>query len=139
MTPAEPSPLARAAELVGDRWTLQIAQALLDGPRRFNELQESVPGIAPNILSRRLKHLEAEGLVLSRTYSERPRRFAYELTGTGRDLAGALLLLAQWGSHGEGTAALRHDACGTVVEPRWYCPTCSRLVEDPETTDLHHL
>ena len=58
-----PSPLADALMRVGDRWTLLIVQALLAGPRRFNELLEDIPGIAANILSQRLKRLEHEALV----------------------------------------------------------------------------
>ena len=92
-----PSPLAEALARVGDRWTLLVVEALLPGPRRFNDLLGQVPGIAPNILSERLKRLEREALLVARPYSERPPRAAYELTAEGRDLAGALRLLAQWG------------------------------------------
>ena len=126
------SPLADAVTRVGDRWTLLVVAALLDGPRRFGELAEQVPGIAPNILTRRLRHLEDEGLVVARLYSERPRRFVYELTEAGRDLAGALRLLSDWGArHGEGSEPNRHAACGTPMEARWYCPTCDRVEGSP--------
>jgi DNA-binding HxlR family transcriptional regulator len=127
-----PSPLAAALARVGDRWTLLIVQALLAGSRRFNELLEEIPGIAPNILSDRLKRLERDGLLLSRPYVERPPRAAYQLTADGMDLAGALRLLAQWGAQHAVTAeAPLHPACGTPLEVRWYCPTCDRLVEEP--------
>jgi DNA-binding HxlR family transcriptional regulator len=133
------TPLHEAVQRVGDRWTLLLIDALLDGPRRFNELQEAVPGIAPNILSRRLKHLEAEALVRAVPYSRRPLRVTYELSAGGRDLAGTLRLLAEWGaSHGE-AEPLRHNACGTPAESRWYCPTCARLLDDEETSDLRWL
>jgi DNA-binding HxlR family transcriptional regulator len=132
--------IARALDAVGDRWTLLVVEALLDGPRRFNELGELVAGIAPNILSARLRTLEQDGLVLAEPYSERPRRFVYELTDAGRELAGALRLLAQWGArrseHGE---ALQHGACGTSLEARWYCPTCDRVVSEDEAADLHYV
>ena len=88
--PALTSPLEEATARVGDRWTLLLVQALLDGPRRFNELLEALPGIAPNVLSQRLKHLERERVLVSQPYSRRPPRFAYELTSSGRELAGAL-------------------------------------------------
>src|SRR5215218_1425850 len=91
----ERSPLADAVERVGDRWTLLLVDALLAGPRRFNDLLTELPGLAPNILSTRLKHLERESVVVSSPYSKRPLRFVYELTASGRDLAGALRLLAQ--------------------------------------------
>src|SRR6202035_3653415 len=90
----ELSPLAEALARVGDRWTLLVVEALLPGPRRFNELLTLIPGIAANILSERLKRLERDGLLIARPYSERPPRAAYQLTAEGAELAGALLLLA---------------------------------------------
>jgi DNA-binding HxlR family transcriptional regulator len=135
-----PSPLADALMRVGDRWTLLIVQALLAGPRRFNELLEDIPGIAANILSQRLKRLEHEALVVSRPYSERPPRAAYELTAEGKELAGALRLLAQWGArHALPAEAPRHQACGTPLEARWYCPTCDHLVEDEPELEMQFL
>ena len=68
------SPLEDALARVGDRWTLLVVDALLDGPRRFNELAESVSGIAPKILTARLRHLDDDALVVERPYYERPRR-----------------------------------------------------------------
>ncbi len=135
-----PSPLADALIQVGDRWTLLVVQALLPGPRRFNELLEDIPGIAANILSQRLKRLERDALLVSRLYSERPPRAAYELTAEGRELAGALRLLAQWGSrHALPADAPHHAACGTPLEARWYCPTCDQLVEDEPELEMHIL
>jgi DNA-binding HxlR family transcriptional regulator len=135
-----PSPLADALVRVGDRWTLLVVQALLAGPRRFNELLEDIPGIAANILSQRLKRLEHEALVVSRPYSERPPRAAYELTAEGKELAGALRLLAQWGArHALPADAPRHQACGTPLEARWYCPTCDHLVEDEPELEMQFL
>ena len=131
------SPLQEAVVRVGDRWTLLIVEALLDGPRRFNELTDELPGIASNILSQRLKELERWGLVVGKPYSERPPRFAYQLSAAGRELAGALRLLAHWGAQRSGDGdALQHLQCGTQLETRWYCPTCTRVVEDDEAGDL---
>jgi DNA-binding HxlR family transcriptional regulator len=125
------SPLAEALARVGDRWTLLVVEALLDGPARFSDLLGQLPGIAANILSERLKRLERDGLLVARLYSDRPPRAEYQLTAEGRDLAGALRLLAYWGAgHADPAQAPRHDACGTPVEARWYCPTCDRLVDD---------
>jgi len=135
-----PSPLDDALARVGDRWTLLLVDALLDGPRRFNELAEAVPGIAPNILTHRLRHLEREALAVAQPYSERPRRFVYELTERGRELAGALRLLSEWGAREAGEdEPLRHAACGTPLEARWYCDTCERAVDDDETADVHYV
>jgi DNA-binding HxlR family transcriptional regulator len=125
--PAEaPSPLEEAVARVGDRWALLIVSALLDGPRRFNDLQGDVGGIAPNVLTQRLRNLEQHGVVVATPYSRRPPRFVYQLTAAGAELAGALRLLAQWGAgqSPEGVEPLRHPACGTPMEARWYCPTC---------------
>jgi DNA-binding HxlR family transcriptional regulator len=131
------SPLADAVERIGDRWTLLLVEALLEGPRRFGELSDDVRGIAPNILTRRLRHLEEEGLLLARQYSERPRRFVYELTAAGRELGGAIKLLAHWASpDADDPAAPHHAACGTPLEARWYCPTCDRAVDEDEASEL---
>jgi DNA-binding HxlR family transcriptional regulator len=106
------SPLAEAVARVGDRWTLLVIDALLDGPRRFGELEQAVAGIAPNTLSQRLRELEAEGLAIGRPYQDRPRRVEYELTAEGHDLAGALRMLAEW--------ATRHspNSAGTAADHR---------------------
>jgi DNA-binding HxlR family transcriptional regulator len=134
-TPAQ-SPLDAALERVGDRWSFLLVDALLMGGRRFGELRDERPGLAPNILTERLRRLEREGIVVATPYSTRPPRMEYSLTGDGRDLASALRLLADWGSrrHTAGEP-LRHDRCGTPVEARWYCPTCGVAVSDAETGD----
>jgi DNA-binding HxlR family transcriptional regulator len=140
MASGSASSLDAALARVGDRWTLLVVDALLDGPRRFNDLLAEVEGIAPNILSQRLKHLEREAMVAARPYSTRPPRFSYELTAAGRDLAGALRLLAEWGARRAADAdPPRHAACGTPMETRWYCPTCARLVEDDERAELRYV
>ncbi|HEX7095460.1 MAG TPA: helix-turn-helix domain-containing protein [Acidimicrobiales bacterium] len=125
--------LARAAARVGDRWTLLVVESLLSGAQRFGELAEALPGIAPNILAKRLRQLEQSGLVVSTPYSERPVRLSYQLTQLGSELAGALRLLASWGARADGfDAALRHHACGSPLELRHWCPTCDVVVDDPD-------
>ncbi|MPY95736.1 MAG: hypothetical protein GEV08_22590 [Acidimicrobiia bacterium] len=131
------TPLARALDRVGDRWTLLVVDGLLEGPRRFGELQESLDRIAPNILTSRLRELERQGLVVATPYSRRPLRMAYELTEGGRELAGALEQLAAWGAHHEGLPAPRHHrACGSALELRGWCPTCERVVEGSEEDEV---
>lgn len=129
MRPEQES-LAAALDQVGDRWSLQVIEALIGGPRRFADLGDQLPGIAPNVLSARLKQLERLGIVIARPYSRRPPRVDYELTARGAELADVVRLLARWGSGDlpEG-ASIRHDACGTALETRWYCPTCADVVE----------
>ncbi len=136
------SGLVAAVERVGDRWTLLIIEALLGGPMRYSDLQEAVAGISPNILAARLKQLEAEAIVLATPYQDRPQRFQYELTASGQELAGALRLLADWGTRHatddpDPDAIARHDACGTAAEARWWCPTCDVPLDEDEATLQH--
>ena len=126
------TPLAAAVARVGDRWTMLLVDALLEGPRRFNDLIEALPGIAPNILSQRLKHLEKEFLIVAEAYSQRPPRFAYRLSEEGQDLGGALRLLGAWGARHSEVEGARHEVCGTQMEQRWYCPTCEVILDDTE-------
>jgi DNA-binding HxlR family transcriptional regulator len=134
----EPTPLEAALERVGDRWSLLVVEGLLGGPRRFNELAEALPGIAPNILTDRLRRLERERIVVATPYQERPPRMSYALTTDGRDLASALRMLADWGARrvpgvdGSTVAPIRHSRCGTPLEARWYCPTCDLSVDEPD-------
>lgn len=136
----EPTPLEAALAQVGDRWSLLVVDGLLAGPKRFNELHAAVPGIATNVLSQRLKQLEADGVIVARPYSTRPVRYGYELTAAGRELAGALRLLADWGTtHGGARSGPLHAACGTALEARWYCPTCGQTVDDTDAGNLTFL
>jgi DNA-binding HxlR family transcriptional regulator len=139
--PFAPPPLGALDEAltrIGDRWSLLVVSALLDGPRRFGELQGAVTGIATNVLTQRLRALVTNRIVVARPYSQRPMRSAYELTATGRDLAGALRLLAQWGANTAGSGADEtfglstptHRQCGTPLEVRWWCPTCDQQVDE---------
>jgi DNA-binding HxlR family transcriptional regulator len=128
-----PSPLEAALDRVGDRWSLLIVEALLDGARRFGELQDALPDIAPNILIERLRRLKRERILVGRPYQERPPRLEYALTGDGRDLASTLRLLADWGARRTDAAEpLRHELCGTPLEARWFCPTCGLPVSESE-------
>jgi DNA-binding HxlR family transcriptional regulator len=137
--PGPPAPadaaLVRAAEVMGDRWSLLVVARLLHGPRRFGELLDELDGLAPNILSRRLARLEGDGLVVGEPYSTRPVRHSYRLTAPGAELADALRMLAGWAA-GHASADVdaevpRHAACGTALAARWYCPTCESPVESP--------
>ncbi len=128
--------LQEAVARVGDRWTLLVIDALMAGPLKFGELSTSVGGIAPNVLTTRVRQLERDGIVVAIPYSERPLRVTYELTGAGRELASALSLLASWGQrHTDGGDAHFHSTCGTPLEVRLFCPTCDRRVDDPESTE----
>lgn len=94
----DPCPVARALNVVGDRWTLLILRDLFrDGPHRFQGFMDSLAGIAPNTLSARLKALEADGIVARRFYAEHPPRAEYLLTKKGEKLAPILKALYDWG------------------------------------------
>jgi DNA-binding HxlR family transcriptional regulator len=88
--------IARALEIVGERWTLLIVRDAFLGMRRFEEFQTSL-GIARNVLTDRLNRLVDEGILERVRYSERPERYEYRLTKKGRDLNIALSGLRQWG------------------------------------------
>ncbi|MGH8581023.1 MAG: winged helix-turn-helix transcriptional regulator [Gammaproteobacteria bacterium] len=92
-------PVARTLDLIGERWTiLLLRDLLLTGPRRFQDFQESLPGVAPNTLSARLKALEDNGLVRRQLYSERPLRLEYALTEKGMSLGPVMKALRDWGA-----------------------------------------
>jgi len=88
--------IARALEVVGERWTLLVIRDVGRGRHRFDHLLESL-GIASNVLTDRLNRLVDAGVLERVRYSERPERFEYRLTEKGLELAPALLALMQWG------------------------------------------
>jgi DNA-binding HxlR family transcriptional regulator len=91
-------PVARALDVVGERWTLLVLRDLFRrGPLRFQQFAETLPGIAPTTLSARLKTLEAEGVVETRLYAPHPPRYEYALTDKGRALEPVLRALYGWG------------------------------------------
>jgi DNA-binding HxlR family transcriptional regulator/putative sterol carrier protein len=90
-------PLARALDVVGDRWTMLILRELFFAPKRFTDLEQRLDGIAPNLLSRRLKELEARGLVRRRRLGPPAAATVYESTEEARGLRSAMLELSRWG------------------------------------------
>jgi DNA-binding HxlR family transcriptional regulator len=122
-------PVAKSLDVVGDRWTLLLVRDLLRGPQRFQDLQSSLKGIAPNLLSDRLKLMEDEALVARRFYSDHPPRAEYALTDKGRELGVVIGALATWGTrHVHRSSALVHDACGHPVELGYFCRRCATRV-----------
>ena len=91
------SPDARALDLVGDKWTLLIIRDLASGPRRFVELQRTLPGISTEQLRSRINRMVADGLLTRQRYREVPPRVDYELTERSRDLLPVVGALARWG------------------------------------------
>jgi DNA-binding HxlR family transcriptional regulator len=91
-------PVARALDVVGERWSLLILRDLnRKGPLRFQALAEGLPGLAPNTLSARLKLLEAQGVIATRLYEQHPPRYEYALTEKGKALVPVLKALYAWG------------------------------------------
>jgi DNA-binding HxlR family transcriptional regulator len=125
-----PCPVAKTLDIVGDRWTLLIIRDLLmQGPRRYVELAESLKGIAPNILSDRLKLLEANGVVGREFYEEHPPRARYRLTPKGEELRTVMQALLQWGGkHLYDGVSVVHDACGHDVTLVTVCEHCGERV-----------
>jgi DNA-binding HxlR family transcriptional regulator len=94
----EGCPVARTLDVIGERWTILVLRDLFQkGPRRFQDLQDSLAGVAPNTLSARLKDLEAKGVIERRLYSEHPPRLEYHLTEKGKSLGPVMQALREWG------------------------------------------
>lgn len=90
--------VARALDVVGERWTLLIVRELLTGPKRFKDLLDGLPGIGTNLLAARLKDLEGHGLVRRTTLPPPAGARVYELTESGRSLEQAVVSLCRWGA-----------------------------------------
>jgi DNA-binding HxlR family transcriptional regulator/putative sterol carrier protein len=106
--------LARALDVVGDRWTLLIVRELVPGPRRFTDLLDGLPGVSRNLLTERLRGLERDGIVARKELPAPAARLVYELTPDGRDLADAIVPLIRWGAGGLGDRKSDES-----FRPRW--------------------
>ena len=125
---AEVCSIARALEVVGERWSVLIVRnALFAGATRFSDFQRSL-GIATNTLASRLDGFVEAGIMRRHRYSEQPEAYEYLLTDKGRDLAPALIALTEWGDRWaapDGPPILyRHSTCGSDVHHDVTCSTC---------------
>ena len=111
---AQHCPLARALDVVGERWNLLIVRELILGPRRFRDLLDGLPGVPTNLLAARLKDLQAAGVIDKRTLPPPTDVTVYELTESGHELRPALLALRAWGSR-HAPAASESDS----LRPAW--------------------
>lgn len=107
-------PLARAAEIVGERWTLLIVRELILGPKRFSDLRRCLPGVSPSVLAERLLRLEERGLVTRRDQPPPTPASLYELGEAGRALVPAVLELVRWGAR-----FLETPQPGDYFDPSW--------------------
>jgi DNA-binding HxlR family transcriptional regulator len=119
--------IARAMEILGERWTFLILREAFYGVRRFSDMQRNL-GIARNILSARLQTLVRAGILERRRYQEEPERFEYRLTTAGRDLYPAIITIMRWGDEhliedDAPPVALVHS-CGHVADPVVVCSHC---------------
>jgi DNA-binding HxlR family transcriptional regulator len=126
--------IARALEVVGERWSVLIVRnALFAGSTRYSDFQRSL-GIASNILTTRLDGFVDAGIMERHRYSEQPELYEYLLTEKGRDLAPALIALTEWGDRWAAPDGppirYSHSVCGSDVSHAVVCATCGR-VEDP--------
>lgn len=116
--------LARALDVVGDRWNLLIVRELLIGPARFGQLRVGLPTIATNLLADRLKDLEGHGVV-ERRLAEDGNAIAYALTPWGQQLQEPIDALIRWS-----TPVMRFGQGGDCFDPRWLVPALRALLAD---------
>jgi len=125
--------LARTLAVIGDRWTLLVLREAFLRVRRFDDFQKKL-GIARRVLSERLAHLTAEGVLEKRPYQERPLREEYRLTEKGLDLYPALMALIHWGDRHyagpEGPPVLHsHKTCGHDFRSVATCSECGEALD----------
>jgi DNA-binding HxlR family transcriptional regulator len=130
--PGQICSIAKSLEVIGERWSLLIVRDVMNGNRRFGQLQESL-GIARNVLSARLQRLVDEDILVRRAYQESPPRYEYFLTEKGLDLWPALIALMNWGDRysagAEGPPRLIvHKVCGGLVSERGVCESCGETL-----------
>jgi len=130
--PGQICSVAKSLEVIGERWSLLIVRDVMNGNRRFGELQSSL-GVARNVLSARLQHLVEEGILERRAYQESPPRYEYFLTEKGLDLWPALIALLHWGDRyterPEGPPRIIvHKECGGEVSDRGICERCGKVL-----------
>jgi DNA-binding HxlR family transcriptional regulator len=114
-------PLARALDVIGDRWTLLIVRELLVGPRRYTDLLDGLPGIGTNTLAARLEDLQAAQLVTKQTLPPPTAVSVYELTEAGHKLSSSVRALSEWGEqHGAPVAEQQS------VRPAWVLLSAAR-------------
>ncbi len=118
-------PIARAAALIADRWTILVLRELRMGNDRFDGIQAQT-GMSPNLLNLRLKAMEDNGLIERRLYQERPKRYAYCVTDKTRELDGIMLALRLWGMRhcgldpmAESAVTMTHRRTGAIIDANW--------------------
>jgi DNA-binding HxlR family transcriptional regulator len=93
---AEDCPITATIDVIGGKWKPPILWLLMKGPMRFGELSKTMPGIALKVLSRHLKELEQDGIIIRKAYAEVPPRVEYSLSEKGESLREVMILLSEW-------------------------------------------
>lgn len=123
--------LAKALEIVGERWSLLVVRELLDGPRRYTDLLEGIPGISTDVLAARLKVLEEGGVLVRKTLPRPAPSKVYELTERGRALAPSVGALATWGMQ-----LLGERAENEAFRPHWIATGLRALLRPDRARDV---
>ncbi|MFD5318746.1 winged helix-turn-helix transcriptional regulator [Streptomyces sp. NPDC127098] len=112
---AEECTVEAALEVIGGKWKLVILRHLLEGTLRFGELDKALHGITPRMLTRQLRELETDGLVLRTVYPQVPPRVEYSVTAVGESLRAIIGQLEQWGQEYRAWSPARHHTAPTGV------------------------
>jgi DNA-binding HxlR family transcriptional regulator len=129
MSPGRPCSIADALRVVGERWALLAVREIAFGNRRFDEIARNT-GASRDILTARLRSLEAAGVITRRRYQDRPPRFEYHLTEAGRDLRVILNLLREWGDRwlADRPPVEAEHSCGHPLDLAVTCRHCGEEV-----------
>ena len=136
--PGQICSIARSLEVVGERWSLLIVRDVMNGRRRFDELQEGL-GVARNVLSTRLQRLVEEDILERRAYQRGPDRYEYFLTEKGLDLWPVMIGLMRWGDkyeqqpEGRPSIVVHKGDCGGEIDDRRICTKCGKKLDVRDT------
>jgi DNA-binding HxlR family transcriptional regulator len=135
VTPGRDCTIAASLAVIGEKWSLLVVRELALGVHRFDGIAEKT-GAPRDILTNRLRRLEAEGVIEKRLYQDRPARYEYHLTEAGHELRPILLALGEWGDRwtSQHTRARYMHTCGHELELHHTCAACGGEVTG---RDLH--
>lgn len=129
-----PCNIAQTLNIIGDKWTLLVLSQIFAGKDTYKEIQENLEGIPSNLLSDRLKSLEADEIITTQLYQTHPPRYRYCLTDSGKDLSDIFNSIFLWGEKHlkKCYKKLTHKECGQRIELQYYCPHCDKSIRKSE-------
>ncbi|RIJ24648.1 transcriptional regulator [Henriciella barbarensis] len=135
--PNRPSALDETLKIFSEKWTYAVLQELFFGVRRFDDFQRNLD-ISRSVLTTRLNHLVKYEVIRKVAYQDRPKRYEYKLTESGRAMYGSFVLLKQWGERwlntgSAGELALVHASCSKKLEAELVCVHCGKPVSAHNT------